>query len=95
MCEDWTKCEHCKFFDAEKCYCNRMLRSIRIGCPYGEDVVMSNVRPLVRCGECEYWDRGHISCEGLARCNTGEGGFRYRNKDDFCSRGKKIEGSPK
>jgi hypothetical protein len=52
-----------------------------------------DVRPLVTCGECEFWNRERISCEGLARCNTGENGIRYRNRDDFCSRGKKMEES--
>lgn len=51
----------------------------------------ADVREVVFCGECEFWNRERISCEGLARCNTGEGGIRYRNRDDFCSRGKKRE----
>ena len=53
----------------------------------------ADVRPVVTCGECEFWNRERISCEGLARCNTGEGGIRYRNRNDFCSRGKKREES--
>lgn len=51
----------------------------------------ADVRPVVTCGECEFWNRERISCEGLARCNTGESGIRYRNRHDFCSRGKKRE----
>lgn len=47
--------------------------------------------PVVRCGECLFWNRDHISCEGLARCATGESGVRYRNKYDFCSRGERKE----
>jgi len=58
-----------------------------------EDFPTADVRPVVTCGECEFWNRERISCEGLARCNTGENGIRYRNRDDFCSRGKKREES--
>ena len=45
---------------------------------------------VVHCGECKFWRRPP-SCEGLARCETGETGIRYRSKNDFCSRGKKSE----
>ena len=58
-----------------------------------DDIPAADVRPVVTCGECEFWNRERISCEGLARCNTGESGIRYRNRDDFCSRGKKREES--
>lgn len=58
-----------------------------------DSIPASDVRPVVTCGECEFWDRERISCEGLARCNTGESGIRYRNQNDFCSRGKKREES--
>ena len=51
----------------------------------------ADVREVVFSGECEFSNRERSSCEGLARCNTGEGGIRYRNRDDFCSRGKKRE----
>ena len=47
--------------------------------------------PVVRCKDCVFWNRERISCEGLARCNTGETGIRYRNRNDFCSRGVKKE----
>lgn len=57
-----------------------------------DDIPAADVREVVICGECEFWNREHISCEGLARCNTGETGIRYRNRSDFCSRGKKMEG---
>lgn len=53
----------------------------------------ADVLPVVRCRDCEYWNRERISCEGLARCNTGESGIRYRSQYDFCSRGKKREES--
>ena len=53
----------------------------------------SNMQFVVMCRECKFWDREHISCEGLARCNTGESGVRYRNQNDFCSRGEKREES--
>lgn len=42
---------------------------------------------IVKCDKCQFWDREHISCEGLAKCQTGEGGIRYRSATDFCSRG--------
>ena len=48
--------------------------------------------PVVRCGECNFWDKDHISCEGLAKCLTGESGVRYRNRSDFCSKGRKRDG---
>ena len=50
-------------------------------------------RPVVTCADCKFWDRERISCEGLARCNTGESGIRYRSHYDFCSRGEKREES--
>ena len=50
------------------------------------------VRGVVHCGECKFWRRPP-SCEGLARCETGETGIRYRTKNDFCSRGAKMEAS--
>lgn len=53
----------------------------------------ADVRPVVLCRDCEYWNRERISCEGLARCNTGESGIRYRSHYDFCSRGAKREES--
>lgn len=43
--------------------------------------------PVVRCEECEFWERDRISCEGMARCRTGESGVRFRAKYDYCSRG--------
>ena len=48
--------------------------------------------PVIRCGKCNFWDRDHISCEGLAKCLTGESGIRYRNRSDFCSRGERKDG---
>ena len=45
---------------------------------------------VVRCKDCRAWDRGRISCEGLARCNSGEGGIRYRSGSDYCSKGVKV-----
>ena len=50
------------------------------------------VRGVVHCGECKFWRRPP-SCEGLARCETGETGIRYRSKNDFCSRGAKMKGA--
>ena len=54
---------------------------------YLEDASKADVEEVVRCCRCKFWDRNHISCEGFARCNTGESGVRYRNGNDFCSRG--------
>lgn len=48
------------------------------------------VRGVVHCKDCKFWRRPP-SCEGLARCETGETGIRYRSKNDFCSRGVKME----
>lgn len=48
--------------------------------------------PVVRCNDCKFWDREHISVEGLARCQTGETGIRYRKAIDFCSRGDRMDG---
>lgn len=53
----------------------------------------ADVRPVVTCADCKFWGRERISCEGLARCNTGESGIRYRNRNDFCSRGAMREES--
>lgn len=51
----------------------------------------ADVVAVVRCEKCEFWDRDHISCEALAKCLTGEGGIRYRNRRDYCSRGVRKE----
>lgn len=59
------------------------------GIPFGG--IAPDVLKVVRCKDCEYWNRNNISCEGLAKCVTGESGIRYRNKNDFCSRGKQYE----
>lgn len=56
-----------------------------------ERIPAADVQPVVMCKDCKYWGRERISCEGLARCNTGESGIRYRNQYDFCSRGEKME----
>lgn len=53
---------------------------------------LRDVEAVVRCGKCNFWDRNHISCEGLAKCCTGEGGIRYRSSNDFCSKGRKRDG---
>lgn len=41
---------------------------------------------IVHCSECGFWD-SPPSCEGLAKCATGESGIRYRSKNDYCSKG--------
>lgn len=53
--------------------------------------VIRNAKPIdavvvTRCENCQMWQRNRISCEGLARCITGEGGFVYRSRYDFCSK---------
>lgn len=48
----------------------------------------ADVVEVVRCGECMFWD-APPSCEGLARCRTGESGVRFRKAYDFCSRAQK------
>lgn len=53
--------------------------------------VIRNTKPVdavvvTRCENCQMWQRNRISCEGLARCITGEGGFVYRSRYDFCSK---------
>ena len=53
-------------------------------------VSLDEVCGVVHCGECKFWRRPP-SCEGLARCETGETGIRYRTKNDFCSCGMKME----
>lgn len=57
-----------------------------------EEVPPSDVVEVVRCKDCQYWNRDRVSCEGLARCLTGETGVRFRNANDFCSRGEKKDG---
>jgi len=59
--------------------------------------MLKNLSPVdavsvIRCNKCDFWDRDHVSCEGLAKCLTGEGGIRYRNRNDFCSRGIQMDG---
>jgi len=55
-------------------------------------IPVADVVEVVRCGECIFW-AAPPSCEGLARCATGESGVRYRKAYDFCSRGrKKMDG---
>lgn len=51
----------------------------------------ADVQEVTFCANCKFWNREHISCEGLARCNTGESGIRYRSRNDFCSRGAKMD----
>lgn len=47
---------------------------------------------LILCKDCKFWD-APPSCEGLARCMTGESGIRFRKAYDFCSSGrKKMDG---
>ena len=57
-----------------------------------ELIPSEDVQPVVRCKDCQFWNREHISCEGLARCITGESGVRYRGKNDFCSKVVRMDG---
>ena len=49
---------------------------------------------VVHCEECRFWD-SPPSCEGLAKCVTGESGIRYRSRRDFCSKGMPFTAPPK
>ena len=60
------------------------------------DRILREAKPVdavqvVRCGKCNFWDIDHISCEGLAKCLTGESGIRYRKRNDYCSRGEQDD----
>lgn len=72
-------CERCRLKDAGNCGC----------CIIGAAPTVDAVE-VVRCKDCRAWDRGRISCEGLARCNSGEGGIRYRSGSDYCSKGVRV-----
>lgn len=58
-------------------------------CPLKQlrDIPAADVVEVIRCEECKFLD-APPSCEGLARCMTGESGVRYRKAYDFCSRGR-------
>lgn len=47
--------------------------------------------PVIHCEDCAFWESKRVSCEGLARCRTGESGYRYRFGHDFCSRAQRRE----
>lgn len=47
--------------------------------------------PVIHCKDCAFWESKRVSCEGLARCRTGESGYRYRFGHDFCSRAQRRE----
>ena len=57
-----------------------------------KNIPTADVVEVVRCKDCTMWERNRISCEGRARCLTGEGGTRYRGRNDFCSIGIKMDG---
>lgn len=56
-----------------------------------KEIVKARFKKIIHCKNCEFWNRDHISCEGFARCNTGESGIRFRKEYDFCSKGKLYE----
>ena len=79
-----------KIVDVDELY-KAFRRDIMGGLNY--EYILQEAKPVdavqvVRCDKCKFWDRDHISCEGLAKCLTGESGFRYRNRDEYCSRGR-------
>lgn len=47
--------------------------------------------PVIHCKDCAFWESKRVSCEGLARCRTGESGYRCRSEYDFCSRAQRRE----
>lgn len=47
--------------------------------------------PVIHCKDCAFWESKRVSCEGLARCRTGESGYRCRVGYDFCSRAQRRE----
>lgn len=40
MREGWTNCADCKFLEPDSLYCQQMLRSVNLGCPYGQEKVV-------------------------------------------------------
>ena len=90
---DYGMAEDCKDCKTEwrSCQYDRIYSKMDF-CGWLDDAPTVDAVPVVRCGECNFWDKDHISCEGLAKCLTGEGGIRYRNRSDFCSKGRKREG---
>jgi hypothetical protein len=56
---------------------------------FARHILMSGTDDFVHCEYCKFWDKENVSCEGLAKCVTGESGLRYRSKNDFCSRGQR------
>ena len=68
----------------------RRFDSLR-ACAAVGSIPAADVVEVVRCKDCKFWNRGKISCEGLARCITGETGIRFRNGYDYCSRGVREE----
>lgn len=49
---------------------------------------------VIHCEDCRFWE-SPPSCEGLAKCATGESGIRYRSRKDFCSKGMPCHKSSK
>ena len=48
-----------------------------------------DVVKVIRCKDCIFWAKDRVTCEGVARCETGETGIRFRAPYDFCSRGRR------
>lgn len=64
------------------------------GCMLAESIDQMptiEAEPVIHCKDCAFWESKRVSCEGLARCRTGESGYRYRFGHDFCSRAQKRE----
>lgn len=83
-------CSKCNWGSYESCGRGKEFEDICIAI---DSAVTVDAVPVIRCDKCDFWDRDHISCEGLAKCLTGEGGIRYRNRSDFCSKGRKKDGN--
>ena len=64
MYDDWTKCHECESFDGEKYYCKKMLRTVTIGCPYGD-----KAEPKTKGDELRAMDNEHLA-DFMLMCGT-------------------------
>ena len=56
------------------------------------NIPAADVRPVVMCGECKYWELSKIE-PPFHVCTYVCGATFVRNAEDFCSRGEKREES--
>ena len=55
-------------------------------------VVKEERVPLILCGECKYWDGFECQCEWASTDHEGGASYSlYRDADDFCSYGERID----